>query len=210
MKRRVLLAGIGTASIGVGGAFGSGAFTSIEADRDVTLNVDNDANAQIIFRENADATGAGRLIGTDSSNAVDVIQFSQTNLNEQAETTFEQALEVVNNTDDSGPVSTDDDGLTVNLYVQERSGGGIGDGDTDVLDFRVDDDDSDGTRSIVQDSDGKNPVELPPTGGDGSDTAAIDIVVDLRNDDVNNSENDDKNDLDDITQVTFLVEAVDS
>ena len=207
MKRRVLLAGLGTASIGVGAAFGSGAFTSIEADRDVELNVENDDSAQIIFKK-GEGTGADRLIGTDDSNAVDVIEFSQTNLNEQSKTTFEKALEIENNTDDSGPVSTDDNGLTVNLCVQERDGGGIGEGSEDVLDFRVEDEDNDGTRSIVENDSNKNAVELPATGDD--DTAEIDIVVDLRGDNVTDGQDLSDNDLEGIDQVTFVVEANDN
>jgi len=208
MKRRMVLAGIGTASIGVGAAFGSGAFTSIEADRDVKLNVQGDSSAQIIFRKGA-GTGAGRLIATDDGNAVDVIKFTQTNLNEQSTTTFKNALEIENNTDASGPVSTDDDGLSVDLYIQERDTGGIGDDDGDVLDFRVDDG-GDGTRSIVQDGQNKNSIRLPATGSNDEDIIAIDIIVDLRGGDVNDGQEATDNDLEAIEQVTFVVEAVDS
>lgn len=208
MKRRVVLAGIGTASIGVGTAFGSGAFTSIEADRDVELNVQGDSSAQIIFRK-GEGTGAGRLIATDDGNAVDVIEFTQTNLNEQSTTTFKKALEIENNTDDSSPVSTDDDGLSVDLYVQERDDGGIGDDDGDVLDFRVDDGSGE-TRSIVQDGSNNNAIQLPATGSDGEDVTEIDIIVDLRGGGVNDDQEPDDNDLEAIEQVTFVVEAVDS
>jgi hypothetical protein len=206
MKRRVVLAGLGTASIGVGTAFGSGAFTSIEANRNVELNVKGDSSAQIKFRK-GEGTGADRLIATDESNAVDVIKFTQTNLNEQSTTTFKRALEIENNTDESGPVSAAGSGLTVDLYVQERDDGGIGDDDGDVLDFRVED--GDGTRSIVKDGDGKNAVQLPATGDSGADTAEIDIVVDLRGENVTDDQSSDDNDLEAIEQIVFVVEAVD-
>ncbi len=118
MKRRVLLAGIGSASIGVGAAFGSGAFTSIESDRDVNLNVQGDSSAQIIFRQGS-GTGAARLLNTDRSNVVDIIEFSQTSLNEQSKTIFKNALEVENNTDDSGSTTGSDD-LPVDFYIKEQ------------------------------------------------------------------------------------------
>lgn len=203
MKRRVLLAGIGSASIGVGAAFGSGAFTSIESDRDVNLNVQGDSSAQIIFRQGS-GTGAARLLNTDSSNVVDIIEFSQTSLNEQSKTIFKNALEVENNTDDSDS-TTGSDGLPVDFYIKEQGSTKVGDGDQDVLDFRVDDDDGE-TRSIVQNGNNKNAVQLPATGDTRADIIEIDIVVDLRNDSVNTGSSD--NDLQDIEQVTFVVEAV--
>lgn len=186
MKRRALLAGIGTASIGVGATFGSGAFTSIEAERDVTLNVKGDSSAQIIF-EKGDGGGAGRLIRTDSSNAVDVIEFSQTDLNEQSKTIFKEALNITNNTDDGS-------GFAVNLYVRGDNLSVQGDDGSDVkiLDFIDADEDS----SIVGSG---NKIELSK-----SDTEEIDIVVDLRNKNVN----DNTNDLNNIKQVTFVVEKV--
>ena len=187
MKRRVLLAGLGTASIGVGAAFGSGAFTSIEADRDVELNVSNDSDAQIIFRRNDDATGADRLIEDDDTNAVDVIRFSRSDLNEQSRTSFEKALEVKNNTAENG------EGLDVDLFVEENDDVGIE--DEGILDFRVDDDNGD--TSVVGDD---NDIRI-----EEGETEQIDIVVDLRGDDINDNEND----LEEIEQVTFVVEAVD-
>ena len=184
MKRRVLLAGLGTASIGVGAAFGSGAFTSIEADRDVELNVSNDSDAQIIFRRNESATGADRLIEDDETNVVDVIRFSRSDLNEQSRTSFDRALEVKNNTAENG------EGLDVDLFVEENEDVGIE--DEGIVDFRVDDD-SNGDTSLVGDD---NDIRI-----EEGETEQIDIVVDLRGDD--------ENDLENIDQVTFVVEAVD-
>ncbi|MYL17492.1 hypothetical protein GLW36_12670 [Halorubrum terrestre] len=186
MKRRVLLAGIGLSSIGVGAAFGSGAFTTVRADRSVELNVNSDDSAQIIFTQGS-GVGADRLIGTDNSNAVNVIEFSRTDLNEQSTTTFEKALKIENNTDNSG------DGLDLDLRVKETTeiGGG------DVLDFRVE-----GSGSIVG---GENENEFRL---DATDSVETDIVIDLRDNDIGDGAGD--NDLESIEQVTFVVEAVDS
>jgi len=188
MKRRVLLAGIGLSSIGVGAAFGSGAFTTVRADRSVELNVNSDDSAQIIFTQGS-GVGADRLIGTDNSNAVNVIKFSRTDLNEQSTTTFEKALKIENNTDNSG------DGLDLDFRVKETTE--IGDGN--VLDFRVEDS---GHGSIVG---GENENEFRL---DATDSVETDIVIDLRDNDIGDGTED--NDLDSIEQVTFVVEAVDS
>lgn len=181
MKRRVLLAGLGTASIGVGAAFGSGAFTSIEADRDVELNVSDDSDTQISF-EPGSGTGSGRIIELQEINGTEIISFDQDDLNEQATTTIEDALKIGNN------VSDDRDGsIDVEIYVQE-------DGDVaedGILDFKQDGDSIVGTES----NDG---FRL-----DDTEEEEIDIIVDLRD------ENNDGEDLGDIDQVTFVVEAVD-
>ena len=188
MKRRVLLAGVGLTSVGVGAAFGSGAFTTVSADRDVELNVDNDDNAQIIFTQ-GNGVGADRLIGTDDSNAVNVIKFSRTDLNEQSTTSFKEALRIENNTGNNG------DGLNVDFRVEETDE--VGDGD--VLDFRVEDPDH---GSIVGGED-VNEFRL-----DATKSVEVDIVVNLRDNDIRDGTGD--NDLESIGKVTFVVEAVES
>jgi len=45
MNRRSILLGFGTAAAGAGAVFGSGAFTQVQADRDLTIRVDEDSNA---------------------------------------------------------------------------------------------------------------------------------------------------------------------
>jgi len=45
MNRRSILLGFGTAAAGAGAVFGSGAFTQVQADRDLTVRVDEDSNA---------------------------------------------------------------------------------------------------------------------------------------------------------------------
>ncbi|WP_336337433.1 TafE family fimbrial adapter protein [Haloarcula brevis] len=187
MNRRGFLLGIGAASVGTGAVFGSGAFTSIEADRNVDLNVTGDAgSAQVGFDAGSGATG---IVGTDSNESVDIIEFEETDLNERAETTFENALEVDNNS-----------ASKVALYVDDSTTG-IGDDPTnsEVLDFR----EGAAGVSIVG---AAQAITLDPDGGssdDGySDAVEIDIVVDLRDDGVDGST------LSSITDVTFVVEAV--
>ncbi|RLM45201.1 hypothetical protein DVK00_12230 [Haloarcula sp. Atlit-47R] len=187
MNRRGFLLSIGAASVGTGAVFGSGAFTSIEADRNVNLQVTGDTgSAQVGFSPGSGATG---IIGTDSGESVDIIKFEQTDLNERAKTTFENALQVDNNS-----------ASKVSLYIDDSTTG-IGDDPTngEVLDFRAGSTDA----SIVGSA---QAITLDPDGGssDGgySDTVEIDIVVDLRDDGVDGSN------LSSISDVTFIVEAV--
>ena len=50
MNRRNVLLGLGTAAAGSGIVFGSGAFTQVEADRDITIDVANDSDSQAIVQ----------------------------------------------------------------------------------------------------------------------------------------------------------------
>ena len=77
MNRRNVLLGLGTAAAGSGIVFGSGAFTQVEADRDLTIGVDNDSEGIIeindqsdtdLIRENAEGDFVIDLDQINSSN----------------------------------------------------------------------------------------------------------------------------------------------
>mgnify|MGYP005863824689 CR=1 FL=1 len=180
MKRRVLLAGVGLSSIGVGAAFGSGAFTTVSADRDVELNVESDNNARISFKP-----GNTRIVRTTDgdSDAASVVEFSRNDLNEQSKTLFEGALDITNNGDEDDP--------DVDVYVEDN-GDNLGDGKS--LDFREHDADS------IVGSDSS--VMLEADASEPNNTVSVDVVVDLREDGNNETT------LEDIDQVTFVVEAI--
>lgn len=197
MKRRVLLAGLGTASIGVGAAFGSGAFTTIEADRTVELNVSNDSSAQIALKKGT-GKGADRLIkdDTDGEGDIEVIKFAQGSLNRQSKTIFNEALTIKNNTDN----------LNVELYVSETAEDS-NENDLDIsggpIDFQVSNDDS----SIVEDSNTNGPG-TPNTSIDAKDSVNLDIVINLREDDISDDDTGAEDKLKKITQVTFVVNTI--
>lgn len=65
MNRRNVLIGLGTAAVGTGAAFGSGAFTQVEADRTVSVGVADDSNAHVGLVPNADVAGAVTTSGGD-------------------------------------------------------------------------------------------------------------------------------------------------
>ena len=60
MNRRQALIGIGTLAVGSGAALGSGAFTSVEANRDVSVVTAGDADAALGIE---DATDDGTRTG---------------------------------------------------------------------------------------------------------------------------------------------------
>jgi len=83
--------GIGTIAVG-GGAIGSGAFSTVEADRDVDIETAGDSEALLAMEVDNDT-----LEGEDG----ETIAFDlEENLNLNAVTVFEDALSVTNNGDD--------------------------------------------------------------------------------------------------------------
>jgi hypothetical protein len=194
MKRRALLAGVGLSTVGVGAAFGSGAFTTVSADRSVELDVKSDADARIGFEP---GSGASQIIETTdgSGDAASVIKLTQSDLNEQAKTSFSEALTITNNgTGGSAP--------NVDLYVEDSDllGGtwdsANGDEETDdILDFQKNDD----SASIVGSG---NSISLNSgaDGDDAGDSVAIDIIVNLQT-------GGNETALEGIETVTFVAEA---
>jgi len=201
MNRRSVLFAMGATSLSAGAIFGSGAFTTIEADRSVELGVkgdggDDDGQPQIGFSKGS-GIGASNVITLDESNEVDIIKFEQKNLNERAKTSFIKALEVTNNGENE-----------IDLYIESAAGIGKpdgtegGDDDNNVLDFQIDDDNN-GKTSIVSDGNNSNSVRLGT--GDSSDpdnSIEVDIVINLRDGDVDGSA------LNGINMVTFVADAI--
>jgi len=193
-----VLFAMGATSLSAGAIFGSGAFTTIEADRSVELNVKSDAGARIAFSKIGGSNG-NLIVGTDESNAVDIIKFSQTDLNEQAKTTFNNAFKIKNN------------GTTPDVYVhvQKSNNGDAAIGSEGVLDFRVDDEeDSSTTRSIVVNN-SEDGYRLNGDPNDSGEEVNVHVEVDLLSEGVNDDDDSgDDNDLTAINEVTFVVTAI--
>ena len=197
MNRRSVLFAMGATSLSAGAIFGSGAFTTIEADRSVELGVSNDSDAQVAFKRGS-GTGADRIINKDTdAESIEVIQFNQEKLNRQAKTVFKRAIKIENNTES----------LSIELYVSKDAE--TSDSDTlDIsdgpLDFRTPDGEettSGGDGSIV----GTENDQSITIGAESS--AELDIVVDLRGDDIIDGTTTAEDNLGDISQVTFVVNA---
>ena len=86
LTRRNALIGLGTVAAGAGVIGGTGAFTSVNADREVSVSSTGDAsaNVQIVVNEVEGLVDSGN----------NTIGLSFENLNENATTTFENALTV--------------------------------------------------------------------------------------------------------------------
>lgn len=159
LNRRSVLLGLGTISATVGGAFGSGAFSSVEATRTVNINTSGDASALLSFEPNNPTTESdNNIIATEDESGTSVIKLEQTDLNENATTTFSDALKVSND-------GEKDVGVSVNPAESDDPNNLIG----DVLDIE----DTNGN-SIV-DSSGDNAVDL-----EAGNEIKLTVVIDLR------------------------------
>lgn len=95
MNRRNVLVGLGTIVAGGGAALGTGAFSSVEAERSVSISAtdDNTANIQLSVDTSSSAI---------SSDGSDSINISGEGLNLSAVTTVEEVLEITVNSSANG------------------------------------------------------------------------------------------------------------
>ena len=100
MNRRNALLGIGAIATGGGALFGSGAFSQVDADRTVNITTtgDGSANLQLEVDPNSSHANLTDSSGTsDGTNSQDTIQIDATNINDDAQTTYNGALRITNN-----------------------------------------------------------------------------------------------------------------
>ena len=161
MNRRNVLVGLGTIVAGGGAALGTGAFSSVEAERTVDLDTTGDSSALLALESESSIVSYDGGDGDDSGE----IEFDEDSLNENATTTFDPAFTVENN-----------GGEHVGFYVED--GDDLGDGE--LLDFTHEGD------SIVQsDAEDGNQVDL----AEGSDAVEIGVVVDTTEGEIGDIEN---------------------
>ncbi|MFP8952011.1 hypothetical protein ACLI4Z_03420 [Natrialbaceae archaeon A-arb3/5] len=131
MNRRNVLVGLGTIVAGGGAALGTGAFSSVEATRDVDLNTTGDSDALLQLVD-----GGSELVTV----AEGQLELGSDSLNEDATTTATAAIEVTNNGQNNVGFSVRDDGF-------------------DVLDFEVGGESIVGS-PVDLDADGGNTLEI--------------------------------------------------
>lgn len=151
MNRRNALLGIGAIATGGGALFGSGAFSQVEADRTVDVSLADDSSANLALKN---GTGATSIIGSTTADGQSTIEFSESNLNADAKTTWNAALEVKNKGDQS-----------VTLTASQTGGTG-GSGNVFQLQY------GGGPSNLID-----NGTSLSANGG----TVVLDIVIDLTN-----------------------------
>jgi len=171
LNRRSVLLGLGTISATVGGAFGSGAFSSVEATRTVEISTADDVSALLSFEpNNPTAESDNNIIKTVDESDTSVIELNQSSLNERATTTFSDALKVTNN----GGKNV---GVSVDPNKTEYADGTSTDG---LVGSALDIEDADGN-SIV-DSTGDSAVDLDASDeSSDADEITLTVVVDLQN-----------------------------
>ena len=91
MNRRNVLVGLGAITAGGGAVLGSGAFSQVEAERTVDLNTSGDSGALLQFED-----GGSELVGTEDVNGDTIIKLDAQNLNQNALTRADGAIEVTN------------------------------------------------------------------------------------------------------------------
>lgn len=98
MERRRFLIGTGALASGSAGAIGTGAFSSVEADRAVSVAVTNDADAYLGLSPN-DTLNADRYVDSDGGTievSIGASGSSGTGVNQDAVTEFDRLFAVTN------------------------------------------------------------------------------------------------------------------
>lgn len=127
MNRRNVLIGLGAIAAGGGAAFGSGAFSQVEADRSVSITMAGDSGAllQLGVEDSYAGISDSSPTGTQGETIIDI---SLENINDDAVTTFEDALTITNNGNNPVDLAIDDsavDGVTFKNFAAsiDASGG---------------------------------------------------------------------------------------
>lgn len=115
LNRRNALIGLGAVATGGGALFGSGAFSTVDANRTVSISQTGDASALLGLGPGDGATGivGSEFNNTDGTADDSIITLSASSLNADATTTWNRAIQVTNNGDS-----------TVNFQVVSATGVG--------------------------------------------------------------------------------------
>ena len=119
MNRRNVLIGLGTVAAGGGAALGTGAFSQVEASRTVGISTAGDSAALLSLSVDTSYNGISDGSATDNgTNSENTIQVDLGQINDDATTTFDEALTIENNGSSSVDISIEDsnpDGITFSL-----------------------------------------------------------------------------------------------
>ena len=119
MERRKFLIGTGALAAGGAAALGSGAFSRVESDRAVTIQVANDANAYLGFKE-LDTPNSDNYFSYDAQGHAELNIAAQAEgggegINSNSRTWFDGLFELCNQgKEDITRIELDGSGLTVN------------------------------------------------------------------------------------------------
>jgi len=125
MNRRKFLIGAGSLAAGSAAAMGTGAFTSVQAERDLTVEAVGDSSAFLAMEPYDGPNGQYASIGQNGEVAIDFTsndKASGTGLNNSADTNIENVLNITNNGTQS---------VRVNVAIEDADGnigGDVADG----------------------------------------------------------------------------------
>lgn len=191
LNRRNTLIGLGTIVAGGGAALGTGAFSTVEAGRDVEIGVAEDSSALL------------GLVAGDSEFVTDddgVLEIELSNANLDAVTTLEGAFSVRNNSEDA---TEDGDGQNMTVWAEITEFG------DNVSHGAAEDEIRDGLRFVPQSNDGGDILGTENNQSDEIDIEAggsvpLDIVIDTT--DVDGNDPIDWNEDDLVNRITFHAE----
>ena len=141
MERRKFLIGMGSLAAGGAAAMGTGAFTSVEAERTLSIDTAGDADAFLSIERATDSSGnvypnAGEYVegnqnsGTlslDFTQADDTAAASASGVNQNAKTVFDNLLDITNNGTQDVVLSVESDliasqGGCLGIYAENSQG----------------------------------------------------------------------------------------
>jgi len=158
MNRRNVLTGLGAAAAGSGMVFGSGAFTQVQAERQVTINVDDDAQALVELDDNnsvdaVNSTGSGGAEagefelnssfvaeGSQGFNVNSTVEIGNTTASGDFNSKVGPAFELRSNAADPIDVKFDLSGVTgvtgdtdLTLYLRDKSASASSEGNESIV-----------------------------------------------------------------------------
>jgi hypothetical protein len=132
MQRRKFIAGVGSLAAGAAAVTGTGAFTSVSANRDVTVNVASDSNALLGFKTDQSGPNSDYVLGNNSGTlSIDISgnngNFAGSGINDDATTIIRDMFDIVNQgtqpvfvwqetNDDDGDDDAGDSGAPFGLF----------------------------------------------------------------------------------------------
>jgi len=136
MNRRNVLVGLGTIVAGGGAALGTGAFSSVSADRSVSITTAGDSGGLLALDIDTSYAGISDNSASDSgTNGENTIQIDLESINDDAVTTFDNALTIENNGSNPVDITIDDSGVSGVSFTPASSTAQANDdsGDTDQV-----------------------------------------------------------------------------
>ena len=144
MKRRTAILGLGGLVAGGGAAMGTGAFTNVEADREVSVDVQNDQNSYLALEPvdtDGDTVDEGRApeAQSDPFAVIDEdtgrLNLNITALNSEAETVIDNVFQIANFGTDEVTVTIEQTGTNEEvLSFEDQDGNSLDEGEGVDLD----------------------------------------------------------------------------